>query len=75
MAPKRRTTRLNPETTPAATATTTTTSVTNAQLQAMLTKALLPLWQHVMQTRMMLSATTQEQVLGETSEPLVSALT
>ncbi|GKD36464.1 hypothetical protein Tco_1251973, partial [Tanacetum coccineum] len=35
MAPKRRTTRLNPETTPAATATTTTT-VTNAQLQAMI---------------------------------------
>ncbi|GJT38331.1 reverse transcriptase domain-containing protein [Tanacetum coccineum] len=36
MAPKRRTTRLNPETTPAATAATTTTSVTNAQLQAMI---------------------------------------
>ncbi|GJX03834.1 putative reverse transcriptase domain-containing protein [Tanacetum coccineum] len=35
MAPKRRTTRLNPETTPAATATT-TTPVTNAQLQAMI---------------------------------------
>ncbi|GJY22413.1 putative reverse transcriptase domain-containing protein [Tanacetum coccineum] len=35
MAPKRRTTRLNPETTPAATAATTTT-VTNAQLQAMI---------------------------------------
>ncbi|GKF38992.1 hypothetical protein Tco_0119053 [Tanacetum coccineum] len=35
MAPKRRTTRLNPETTPAATAVTTTT-VTNAQLQAMI---------------------------------------
>ncbi|GJX59702.1 putative reverse transcriptase domain-containing protein [Tanacetum coccineum] len=35
MAPKRRTTRLNPETTSAATATTTTT-VTNAQLQAMI---------------------------------------
>ncbi|GJV35100.1 putative reverse transcriptase domain-containing protein [Tanacetum coccineum] len=34
MAPKRRTTRLNPETTPAAT--TNTTSVTNAQLQAMI---------------------------------------
>ncbi|GJX93972.1 putative reverse transcriptase domain-containing protein [Tanacetum coccineum] len=36
MAPKRRATRLNPETTPAATAVTTTTSVTNAQLQAMI---------------------------------------
>ncbi|GJY62390.1 putative reverse transcriptase domain-containing protein [Tanacetum coccineum] len=35
MAPRRRTTRLNPKTTPAATATTTTT-VTNAQLQAMI---------------------------------------
>ncbi|GJX58405.1 reverse transcriptase domain-containing protein [Tanacetum coccineum] len=35
MAPKRRTTRLNPETTPAVTAATTTT-VTNAQLQAMI---------------------------------------
>ncbi|GKE37976.1 hypothetical protein Tco_1461381 [Tanacetum coccineum] len=35
MAPKRRTTRLNPETTPAAIAATTTT-VTNAQLQAMI---------------------------------------
>ncbi|GKA82979.1 reverse transcriptase domain-containing protein, partial [Tanacetum coccineum] len=35
MAPKRRTTRLNPETTPAATAATTTT-ITNAQLQAMI---------------------------------------
>ncbi|GKC17903.1 putative reverse transcriptase domain-containing protein [Tanacetum coccineum] len=35
MAPKRRTTRLNPETTPAATAVTTTT-VTNSQLQAMI---------------------------------------
>ncbi|GKB83151.1 hypothetical protein Tco_0950046 [Tanacetum coccineum] len=35
MAPKKRTTRLNPETTPAATAATTTT-VTNAQLQAMI---------------------------------------
>ncbi|GJY06773.1 hypothetical protein Tco_0373827 [Tanacetum coccineum] len=35
MAPKRRTTRLNPETTPAATATTTTT-VTNALLQPMI---------------------------------------
>ncbi|GKD12634.1 hypothetical protein Tco_1197041 [Tanacetum coccineum] len=35
MAPKRRTTRLNPETTPAATASTTTT-ITNAQLQAMI---------------------------------------
>ncbi|GJX36753.1 putative reverse transcriptase domain-containing protein, partial [Tanacetum coccineum] len=35
MTPKRRTTRLNPETTPAATAATTTT-VTNAQLQAMI---------------------------------------
>ncbi|GJW49727.1 hypothetical protein Tco_0091078 [Tanacetum coccineum] len=35
MAPKRRTTRLNPETTPATTAATTTT-VTNAQLQAMI---------------------------------------
>ncbi|GKC57211.1 reverse transcriptase domain-containing protein [Tanacetum coccineum] len=35
MAPKRRTTRLNPETTPAATAATTTT-VTKAQLQAMI---------------------------------------
>ncbi|GJU98581.1 putative reverse transcriptase domain-containing protein [Tanacetum coccineum] len=35
MAPKRRTTRLNPETTPATTATTTTT-VTNAQIQAMI---------------------------------------
>ncbi|GKA07638.1 putative reverse transcriptase domain-containing protein [Tanacetum coccineum] len=35
MAPTRRTTRLNPETTPAATATTTTT-VTNAQLQEMI---------------------------------------
>ncbi|GJS14360.1 putative reverse transcriptase domain-containing protein [Tanacetum coccineum] len=35
MAPKRRTMRLNPETTPAATAATTTT-VTNAQLQAMI---------------------------------------
>ncbi|GJT30579.1 hypothetical protein Tco_0910854 [Tanacetum coccineum] len=35
MAPKRRTTRLNPKTTPAATAATTTT-VTNAQLQAMI---------------------------------------
>ncbi|GJY51586.1 putative reverse transcriptase domain-containing protein [Tanacetum coccineum] len=35
MAPKRRTTKLNPETTPAATAVTTTT-VTNAQLQAMI---------------------------------------
>ncbi|GJR84084.1 putative reverse transcriptase domain-containing protein [Tanacetum coccineum] len=35
MAPKRRTTRLNPETTPAATAATTTT-LTNAQLQAMI---------------------------------------
>ncbi|GKF64086.1 hypothetical protein Tco_0187534, partial [Tanacetum coccineum] len=34
MAPKRRTTRLNPETTPAAT--TNTTFVTNAQLQAMI---------------------------------------
>ncbi|GJY93588.1 hypothetical protein Tco_0509370, partial [Tanacetum coccineum] len=36
MAPKRRTTRLNPETTPATIAATTTTSVTNAQLQAMI---------------------------------------
>ncbi|GKB08243.1 hypothetical protein Tco_0836527 [Tanacetum coccineum] len=35
MAPKRRTMRLNPETTPAVTAATTTT-VTNAQLQAMI---------------------------------------
>ncbi|GKD88279.1 hypothetical protein Tco_1363786, partial [Tanacetum coccineum] len=35
MAPKRRTTRLNPETTPAAIAAT-TTIVTNAQLQAMI---------------------------------------
>ncbi|GJT43123.1 hypothetical protein Tco_0951838 [Tanacetum coccineum] len=35
MAPKKRTTRLNPETTPAATAATTTT-ITNAQLQAMI---------------------------------------
>ncbi|GJT47931.1 reverse transcriptase domain-containing protein [Tanacetum coccineum] len=35
MAPKRRTTRLNPKTTPAAT-TATTTTVTNAQLQAMI---------------------------------------
>ncbi|GJX93732.1 putative reverse transcriptase domain-containing protein [Tanacetum coccineum] len=35
MAPKRRTTRLNPETPPAATAAT-TTSITNAQLQAMI---------------------------------------
>ncbi|GJU89329.1 hypothetical protein Tco_1301752 [Tanacetum coccineum] len=35
MAPKKRTTRLNPETTPAAIAATTTT-VTNAQLQAMI---------------------------------------
>ncbi|GJV20693.1 hypothetical protein Tco_1369713 [Tanacetum coccineum] len=35
MAPKKRTTRLNPETTPAATAATTTT-VTNAQLQEMI---------------------------------------
>ncbi|GJS26348.1 hypothetical protein Tco_0486968 [Tanacetum coccineum] len=35
MAPKRRTTRLNPETSPATTAATTTT-VTNAQLQAMI---------------------------------------
>ncbi|GKD14776.1 reverse transcriptase domain-containing protein [Tanacetum coccineum] len=35
MAPKRRTTRLNPETAPAATAATTTT-ITNAQLQAMI---------------------------------------
>ncbi|GJV84941.1 putative reverse transcriptase domain-containing protein [Tanacetum coccineum] len=35
MAPKRRTTRLNPETTPATTAATTTT-ITNAQLQAMI---------------------------------------
>ncbi|GKF17151.1 hypothetical protein Tco_0062069 [Tanacetum coccineum] len=39
MAPKRRTTRLNPETTPAATATTTTT-VTNGQLQAMIDKGI-----------------------------------
>ncbi|GJV99938.1 hypothetical protein Tco_1555190 [Tanacetum coccineum] len=36
MAPKRRTTRLNLETTPATTAATTTTSITNAQLQAMI---------------------------------------
>nr|GEZ08369.1 hypothetical protein [Tanacetum cinerariifolium] len=36
MAPKRRTTRLNPGTTPVTTPSTTTTSVTNAQLQAMI---------------------------------------
>nr|GFA48326.1 reverse transcriptase domain-containing protein [Tanacetum cinerariifolium] len=36
MAPKRRTTRLNPGTTPITTPSTTTTSVTNAQLQAMI---------------------------------------
>nr|GFC18647.1 reverse transcriptase domain-containing protein [Tanacetum cinerariifolium] len=36
MAPKRRTTRLNPSTTPVTTPSTTTTSVTNAQLQAMI---------------------------------------
>ncbi|GKF38598.1 hypothetical protein Tco_0118659, partial [Tanacetum coccineum] len=35
-APKRRTTRLNPKTTPSETAATTTTYVTNAQLQAMI---------------------------------------
>nr|GEV63098.1 reverse transcriptase domain-containing protein [Tanacetum cinerariifolium] len=38
MAPKRRTTRLNPGTTPVTTPSTTTTSVTNAQLQAMIDK-------------------------------------
>nr|GFC15020.1 hypothetical protein [Tanacetum cinerariifolium] len=36
MAPKRRTTRLNPGTTPVTTPSTTTTSITNAQLQAMI---------------------------------------
>nr|GFC66680.1 hypothetical protein [Tanacetum cinerariifolium] len=36
MAPKRRTTRLNPGTTPVKTPSTTTTTVTNAQLQAMI---------------------------------------
>nr|GFC50430.1 reverse transcriptase domain-containing protein [Tanacetum cinerariifolium] len=36
MAPKRRTTRLNPGPTPITTPSTTTTSVTNAQLQAMI---------------------------------------
>nr|GEZ38150.1 hypothetical protein [Tanacetum cinerariifolium] len=38
MAPKRRTTRLNPGTSPITTPSTTTTSVTNAQLQAMINK-------------------------------------
>ncbi|GKE34208.1 hypothetical protein Tco_1453530, partial [Tanacetum coccineum] len=40
MAPKRRTTRLNLETTPAGIAATTTTSVTNAQLQAMINQGI-----------------------------------
>nr|GEY48482.1 hypothetical protein [Tanacetum cinerariifolium] len=42
MAPKRRTTRLNPGTTPVTTPSTTTTSVTNAQLQAMIDEGVNP---------------------------------
>ncbi|GJS43410.1 putative reverse transcriptase domain-containing protein [Tanacetum coccineum] len=68
MAPKR-TMRLNPETTPAAT-TATTTTVTNAQLQAMINQGVTVLWQHVMQTRMASTTIIQEQVLGETSDQL-----
>ncbi|GKC77136.1 hypothetical protein Tco_1127910 [Tanacetum coccineum] len=62
MAPKKRTTRLNPETT---TTTPATIFVTNAQLKAMITKALLPLWQHVMLTkiRMAMIAIFQERVM------------